>query len=288
MKYIWKLLAVCGGTLASSYAISAGLIDPKGTIALEQRALLFDTVLIMLVVVVPVIIMSFVFAYRYRSTARKGDYKPDWHHSTLLECFWWGIPAIIVLILSIIVWGKTHELDPYKEMAIKGEKEQIEVVALSWKWLFIYPKENIATVNELYLPAGKQVEFHITADAPMSAFSIPQLAGQIYAMAGMRTRMHVYSNQIGNYDGLNTQVSGQGFADMHFTTHVVDANNFNEWVKKVRNSNKPLDVVAYKKLFKTDVSHPIEYYATVKPDLFSEIMMQYNNKTQWLHPQYTE
>jgi cytochrome o ubiquinol oxidase subunit II len=283
MRYIWKLLAACGGILASSYAISAGMLDPKGIIALEQRTLLFNAVLIMLIVVVPVIIMSFVFAYRYRSTARKGDYKPDWHHSTLLECFWWGIPTIIILILGIIVWNKTHELDPYHEINVAGEKERIEVVALSWKWLFIYPKENIAAVNELYLPAGKQVEFYITADAPMSAFSIPQLAGQIYAMAGMRTRLHIYSDQIGNYEGLNTQLSGYGFADMHFTAHVVDQNNFDAWVKTVKQSKKSLDVGAYKKLFKTDASHPIEHYTTVKPDLFSEIMLQYNNKIQWLH-----
>ena len=283
MKHFWKLLATCGGILASGYAISAGILDPKGIVAFEQRELLINTVLIMLTVVVPVIIMSFVFAYRYRSNARKGSYKPDWCHSTLLECFWWGIPAIIILILGIIVWQKTHELDPYQEINVAGEKERIEVVALNWKWLFIYPKENIATVNELYLPAGKQVEFYITADAPMSSFSIPQLAGQIYAMAGMRTRLHIYSDQIGTYDGLNTQLSGESFADMHFTAHVVNGDDFDHWIVTAKQSKNPLNVAAYKKLFKQSTAHPVEYYSTVKPDLFSEIMLQYNNKVQHLH-----
>lgn len=283
MKHFWKLLATCGVILASSYAISAGVLDPKGLVAFEQRELLINIVAIMLAVVVPVIIMSFVFAYRYRRTARKGSYKPDWCHNTLLECFWWGIPAIIILILGILVWQKTHELDPYHKINVAGEQERIEVVALNWKWLFIYPKENIATVNELYLPAGKQVEFYITADAPMSSFSIPQLAGQIYAMAGMRTKLHIYSDQIGNYDGLNAQLSGESFADMHFTAHVVNKNDFNAWMATVKQSKKTLNVAAYKKLFKADANHPVEYYSTVKPDLFSEIMLQYNNAVQWLH-----
>lgn len=283
MKHFWKLLATCGGLLASAYAMSEGILNPKGLVAIEQRELLINTVLIMLTVVIPVIILSFVFAYKYRSTARKCDYKPEWCHSTMLECFWWGIPAIIILILGIMVWKKTHELDPYQKINVKGEIEKIEVVALNWKWLFIYPKENIATVNELYLPAGKQVEFYITADAPMSSFDIPQLAGQIYAMAGMRTRLHVYSDQIGIYDGLNTQLSGDNFSSMHFSTHVVNQNDFANWIKTVKKSAKTLHAEEYKKLFRANTEHPVSYYSTVKPDLFSEIMLQYNSKVQWLH-----
>ena len=204
----------------------------------------------------------------------------------MLECFWWGIPGLIILALSIILWQKTHELDPYQD--IKGvdnsNKHIIQVVALSWKWLFIYPKEGIATVNDLMLPAGRQVEFHITADAPMSSFAIPQLVGQIYAMAGMRTRLHLYSDHVGTYDGLNTQLNGEGFSDMHFPAHVVEQADFDQWVTNVKNTAHPLDVAGYAALYKPTIAAPAAYFSQVPEHFFMQIIAQYTQDNAWLHP----
>ena len=154
---------------------------------------------------------------------------------------------------------------------------------MRWKWLFIYPKEKIATINEVYLPAGKQVEVQITSDAPMSAFSIPQLGGQIYAMAGMRTRQFLYSDNIGIYDGLNTQLNGDGFSDMHFKAHVVNEINFENWINNIRLTAQPLTFTAYKNLYEPTIAAPVEHFATVPEEFFMKIMMQYTTPDSWLH-----
>ena len=178
---------------------------------------------------------------------------------------------------------KTHALDPYKDLNIKGQKEVVEVVALRWKWLFIYPQEGVAALNALYLPVNKQIEFHITADAPMSSFDIPQLAGQIYAMAGMRTRLHVYSSHLGKYDGLNTQLNGKGFSEMHFPAYVVSKHDFSKWVSRVKAKSKSLTLAKYRALYQPTVLDPVTYYASAPKKLFMKIMMQYTQPNHWLH-----
>lgn len=272
-----------GMLLLFSIAQAAGLLTPRGEIAVQQHKLLFDTIALMLIVVIPVIVMSLAFGYEFSKRNRRWPHKPEWSHNTLLECFWWGIPAIIILILSIITWNKTHELDPYREIVKGGDKEVIEAVALRWKWLFIYPNENVASINEVYFPANKQVEFHITADAPMSAFSIPQLGGQIYAMAGMRTRQFLYTENEGIYEGLNTQLNGEGFSEMHFKAHVVKDIDFTNWINKLKLTAKPLSLESYKRLYEPTIASPVEYYSAVPDDFFMKIMMQYTSPNSWLH-----
>ena len=268
---------------ATAFASGSGMIDPKGLIAHQERTLMFDTMALMLIVVMPVIIMSFAFAYRFRASKRRGQYKPEWSHHAILECIWWGVPTIIIVILGVIVWQKSHQLDPYKKIPISGQVEKVETVALQWKWLFIYPDEGIATINDLYLPAGKQVEFFISADAPMSSFGIPQLVGQIYAMAGMRTRLHLYTTHLGVYDGLNTQLNGDGFSFMHFPVHVVEQADFNQWVDGVKASKNPLTINVYAKLYQPTMDAPAVHYSSVTDDLFNKIMMQYMKPHSWLH-----
>ena len=227
------LLVVVGCT-----ANDIGVLNPKGIVALEERKLFFDTLALMLIVVLPVIIMSLAFIYHYQSSHRIKDYKPNWSHNYFLESIWWGIPCIIILVLAIITWKKTHELDPYAR--IPGHTQQpmlIEAIALPFKWLFIYPEQNIATVNYLVMPAGQQVEFWLTCDnVPMSAFFIPQLGSQIYNMAGMRTRLHLLAEQPGLYDGMNAQYNGFGFSDMHFTTQVIEPEKMQLWFNQIKQS----------------------------------------------------
>jgi cytochrome o ubiquinol oxidase subunit 2 len=175
------------------------LMNPKGAIGVEQRTLIITAIALMLIVVVPVIFMAFAFAWKYRASNKDAKYSPNWSHSNKIEAVVWTIPIIIIAILGTITWKTTHELDPFKPIVTDKKPMTIEVVSLDWKWLFIYPEQGIATVNELAFPKDVPVEFKITSNSVMNSFFIPQLGGQIYAMAGMQTKLHLIGNEAGKY-----------------------------------------------------------------------------------------
>lgn len=254
-----------------------GMLSPRGIIADDQRKLFFDALGLMLIVVLPVIIMSIVFALKYRkSNSKDKNYNPNWSHNTLLEVFWWGIPMVIVLILGIFAWNKSHTLDPYKKLKVQGRPVIIKAIALRWKWLFVYPSQNIATLNYVNLPEKRPVEFQITADAPMSSFFIPRLGGQIYAMAGMRTFLHLYSSFPGVYEGLNAQYNGNGFSDMHFKAHVLTQAKFMRWIREFHNTKHlDLNLLTYKFLRKPTVNAKPHDYNLVVDHLFEKIIKIY-------------
>ena len=221
------------------------VLQPKGMIASEEKELLITAVGLMLIVVIPVIILTLVIAFKYRASNTKAKYTPDWCDSHLLETCWWIVPIIIIAILAVITWITTHSLDPYrpidtKALNIKNKPITIEVVSLEWKWLFIYPKQGIATVNYVQFPVSTPVDFLVTSDAPMNAFQIQQLAGQIYSMNGMQTKLHLIAAQTGNYYGRSVSFSGDGFSGMDFTAKVTSQTCFNKWVQKVKQSDNPL------------------------------------------------
>ncbi len=277
-----RLRCVLAATLAvllTGCHHAAGMLTPAGPIAHEQRILFFDAIAIMLIVVLPVIILSFAFAHRYRASHRgNGDYRPEWSHNTLLEVFWWGIPLVIVLALGVITWRKSHKLDPYRELSIGGRPMQVEVIALPWKWLFIYPEQHIAAVNTLTIPTNRQVEFLITADAPMSAFFIPRLGSQIYAMAGMRTRLHLIAARPGTYIGLDSQYNGDGFSDMKFKVHAIAAKRFDHWVQKMHTQVLPvLDQSSYTQLMQPSIADKPKMFKLGWNKVFTSVMHRYMN-----------
>lgn len=289
----WLLFAACGLMilcLSGCDGHIVGLLNPKGLIAYEERRLFFDTLALMLIVVLPVIIMSFTFVYHYQVSHRIREYKPNWSHSLFLETLWWGIPCIIILVLAILTWRKTYELDPYSRIAgINQEPMQIHVIALPWKWLFIYPQQNIATINYMMLPAGQQIEYWITTDnVPMSAFFIPQLGSQIYAMAGMRTRLHLLANQPGEYEGLNTQYNGAGFSDMRFDVHVVEPEQMQQWFDHIKKSSLPLTEDVYNQLLNPSINNKPTFFSSVPTDLFNNVMMLYMHSIGTTHPRYLQ
>ena len=275
----WMMLCLTG-----CHGHIVGVLNPKGIIAYEERKLFFDTLALMLIVVLPVIVMSFTFVYHYQVSHRIREYKPNWSHSLFLEALWWGIPCLIILVLAILTWKKTYELDPYHTINAQPPL-LIQVIALPWKWLFIYPQQNIATVNYLLLPAGQQVEYWITTDnVPMSAFFIPQLGSQIYAMAGMRTRLHLLTNQPGDYEGLNTQFNGDGFSDMHFPVHVVTADKMQAWVQQVQQSSNHLTDAVYSELLNPSIGNKPIFFSGVPTDLFKNVIDLYMNSSGTVHP----
>lgn len=253
----------------------AVILNPKGIIAQQELHLLITAVLLMLIVVVPVIVLTLVIARRYRASAN-AKYTPDWAHSNLLEAVWWAIPIAIIGVLATITWITTHQLDPYRQLAVGGKPLKIEVVALQWRWLFIYPEQHIATINYIEFPANRQVEFDITADAPMNSFQIPQLGGQIYAMGGMQTKLHLIANEPGDYQGRSVSFSGDGFSDMKFIARATASDaEFQQWVASVKNAPNQLNMASYEQLAKATHDESKQYFSSVENNLFQDIINKY-------------
>ena len=246
-----------------------GVLDPWGPVGATQRQLLYECLGVMLIVVVPVIVLTLAFAWWFRASNRRAAYLPDWSYSGKVEFSIWIIPLLIVLFLAAVAWVSSHELDPYRPLRGGPNKPlRVEVVAMDWKWLFIYPELGVASVNELALPLDTPVTMDITSASVMNAIFIPGLAGQIYAMAGMCTQMSVIAGTQGVYSGLSSQFSGDGFSDMHFKVIAADGPGFNRWVDGLRRSEQVLDKPAYERLVAQRASAETVYYAGADNDLF--------------------
>lgn len=251
------------------------LLDPAGPIALGERNVILTTFGLSAIVVVPVFVMLFLFAWRYRASGPQAKHKhaPHWDHdSTIAEIVWWVIPALIILCLSILAWKSSHELDPY--VPLPGAPLEVEVIALNWKWLFIYPELGIASVNELVIPQDVPVHFLLTADAPMNSFWVPQLGGQIMVMPGMSTQLNLMATRAGVFQGSSANISGEGFSGMAFTVRAVAANDFAAWASLVRlsPSTVPLTHETYPLLAATSTYDRVRYYAPVADDLYTTIV----------------
>ena len=258
------------------YMSEGGLavMTPKGLIALKQRELIITSTWLMLIVVIPTMILAVVIAWHYRKENAKAKYSPEWDDHVTAEVVWWGVPCIIVFALSVLVWKSSHELDPFRPLESDRKPLVIQVVALQWKWLFIYPEQNIATVNYIELPIDIPITFDISADAPMNSFWIPQLGGQIYAMPGMKTKLHLIANEEGSYRGSSANLSGSGFSGMTFTAKGVSEEEFEDWVGSVRGSPS-LDWEGYRALAVPSSNNPVAYYSLGLPDLYDRIVMQF-------------
>jgi cytochrome o ubiquinol oxidase subunit 2 len=254
---------------------SLTILNPHGIVALQERDLIIHAVLLMLIVIVPVFVLLFFMAWRYRANRQNSAYSPNWEHSKLEELIWWAVPFEIVLVLAALTWSSTHALDPSKTLTGNTPPMKVQVVALQWKWLFIYPEEGIASVNEVEFPANRAIEFDITADAPMNSFWIPALGGQIYAMTGMITKLNLESNTLGSFRGSSANYSGEGFAQMRFTANAISDGDFGTWVQRVKRSTSTLDATMYDELAKPSDAGPAIYYASVDKDLFDKIVMKF-------------
>lgn len=251
------------------------VLFPKGIIALEERNLLFIIQAIMLLVIIPVYVLTFIFSWKYRADNKKAKYDPDLVDNRLAEYIWWGIPCIFTLIIAVLTWEKTHQLDPFKPIESNNKPMTIQVVALQWKWLFIYPEEKIATVNFVQFPKQVPIRFEITADAPMNSFWIPHLGGQIYAMPKMRTELNLIANQLGDFRGSSANLSGEGFAGMHFIVRASTEADYSQWLESAKLSSHVLDKAQYDKLAAPSQNNPIEIYQLKADNLFDQIIMKY-------------
>lgn len=269
-------IALAVATVGSLSGCNMVLFQPKGSIAAEQIRLIIIAILLMLVIVVPVIIMTLAFAWRFRASNKKATYAPNWDHNSKLELVWWSVPCIIIAILAYITWVTSHSLDPYKPLESEAKPVTVQAVSLDWKWLFIYPEQHIATVNYLEVPEKRPINFQITADAPMNSLWIPALGGQIYAMPGMRTKLHLIASGAGDYEGWSANFSGEGFSGMHFNVKSVSDDQFNQWVQTVKtDSSNQLNWDVYTDLAKQSENYPVTYYSDVPDGLFNRIIMKF-------------
>src|SRR5262245_56221144 len=277
-----KLRFAAIAALAATLALLAGgcdrmvVLNPKGPIADAERGLMIDAFTVMMIVVVPVIVMALLFALRYRA-GRNARYEPTWSYSAKIDAFVWLVPALIVIAVAVLLWRSTHKLDPYREIASATPPLDVQVVAQDWKWLFVYPEQGIAVVNQMAIPAGRPISLRITSDTVMNSFYVPALAGQIYAMAGMQTRLQMLADAPGRFVGRNTQYSGGGFSDQYFEVLAMTAADFDAWVAKAKQSPAKLDAATYARLAEKSRRNPVIYYSTVEPKLFDSIIEKWNH-----------
>jgi len=265
--------AVCAAILLASCR-PAGVLDPQGPIASAERLLLINSTAIMLVVVVPVILATLAFAWWYRSSNPRATRSPDESFEGRIEFVVWSIPALTVILLGGVIWLGSHQLDPRAPIPGQSDPLRVDVVALDWKWLFIYPDQGVAAVNQVVIPAGTPVEFRLTSATVMNSFFVPQLGSQIYTMGGMTTHLNLLADKPGEYPGFSANFSGDGFSEMRFVVKSVPADDFNAWLESVRGAGSALDNAGYAELAKPSKAVPPRTYRSVEPKLFDRILDQ--------------
>lgn len=278
-KFLIGVLAVLAMASACFFVLKnekALVIHPKGIIAHKELKLIVTNLILMLIIIIPTFILILVVAWKYRANNPKAEYHSKKSYRVLKDLLLWIIPSIIVAIMAVVTWKATHELDPYKPLESHVKPLTIQVIALDWKWLFIYPDQGIATVNFVQFPDHTPIHFKLSADgSPMNSFWIPQLSGQIYCMAGMITPLYIMADGPGVYSGKAAEINGKGYAKMTFVAKSSSQYDFDDWVTYVQTSPLKLDNLTYEELIKPTIDHPIILFSDVETELFKKITMKY-------------
>jgi cytochrome o ubiquinol oxidase subunit II len=283
MKPTLRTLALMSGLALTALLAGCDMVvmDPSGDVAARQRDLLVISTLLMLLIIVPVMALTVWFAFKYRHNNKQARYEPDWHHSMRLELVIWSAPLLIIICLGAITWLGTHLLDPFRKLDRLDQQRPlttetrelvVNVVALDWKWLFIYPQQGIATVNEFVVPVDQPVSLRITASSVMNAFYVPELAGMIYAMPGMQTQLHAIMNKELTSEGFSANYSGHGFSGMRFAVRSVSRAEFEKWAASAKQGTESLSRERYLELAKPSMREPVRRFAQVQDRLFDYVL----------------
>lgn len=256
------------------------ILNSKGPVGQSQAKLIIIAFALMLIVVIPVFVMVVLFSVKYRKGNSNATYKPTWAHSTTIEWIIWIVPVSIIIVLAYLTWTSTYELDPYKPIVSEKNALEVEVISTDWNWVFVYPEYQIATVNELSIEAGRPVSFKLTSASVMTSFFIPQLGSQIYAMAGMQTKLNLHTDHPGVYRGQNMEYSGNGYGTMYFDVKASTSEEFNAWVKSVQSSSDTLSMTKFDEIKVPHINHPVSYFVLGNPNIFMDVMMPY---MQWMN-----
>jgi cytochrome o ubiquinol oxidase subunit 2 len=269
-------LAAVATAIISYFALrgSVEVFSSAGPVASQERGLILFAMALSLVVIIPVFSLTFFIAWKYRATNTKARYNPEWDHNRVAETIWWLIPTLMIFVIAIVAWQSSHALEPSKALASNHKTLKVQVVAMQWRWLFIYPEQGVASMNALPMPVDTPVQFDITADAPMNSFWIPKLGGQIYAMTGMSTHLNLMATHPGDYRGVSANISGSGFSDMHFIAHATDKAEFDTWVKQAKHA-EPLSVDSYANLARPSKDNGVHTYRLADAGLYDTVVMKY-------------
>jgi cytochrome o ubiquinol oxidase subunit II len=250
------------------------ILDPQGPIGAAEKAILIDSLAIMLAIVLPTIVAVFGFAYWFRASNPKARHLPDWAYSGRIELVVWSIPTLTIILLGGVAWLGAHQLDPAKAVEGSAKPLTIQAVSLDWKWLFLYPDQQVATINTLTVPAGVPLRFELTSSSVMNVFFIPQFGSMIYTMNGMATQLNLRADRPGTFEGLSAHFSGDGFSDMHFDVHVVPSEQFSKWAQEGSRAEKSLDQASYSEIAKPSTKGQPAVYRLADPQLFHAIVTQ--------------
>jgi len=272
MRYAIPSFVMVGAAVLGG--CSQGILNPQGPIAWAERLLLINSTAIMLVVVIPVIVATLAFAWWYRASNARASRSTDESYEERVEFVVWSIPALTVILLGGVIWIGSHQLDPRAPIPAESDPLHVDVVALDWKWLFIYPDQGIAAVNQLVVPAGTPLQLRLTSATVMNSFFVPQLGSQIYTMGGMTTHLNLLADNPGEYPGFSANYSGDGFSEMRFVVRSVPASDFNAWLEQTRGTGSALDDATYAELAKPSKAVPPTTYRSVDPKLFERILDQ--------------
>jgi cytochrome o ubiquinol oxidase subunit II len=272
---LWSVRSVCAllGPLALAGCHTA-VLSPAGPIGAADRRILVDALAIMLAIVVPTILATLAFAWWFRASNTRARHLPTWSYSGRLELIVWSIPALVVFFLGGIAWIGSHLLDPARPLPSRIKPLEIQVVSLDWKWLFIYPEQGVASVNDLVAPAGIPLHFQITSASVFNVFFVPRLGSEIYSMYGMTTQLYLQADHPGIYPGLSADFSGDGFSDMAFDLHAVTPEQFAAWATATSASGPVLDQAAYRTLLTQSQNIKPYTYRAVQRDLYGDIVSQ--------------
>jgi cytochrome o ubiquinol oxidase subunit II len=269
-------VARCAGAMMAIVltACQPAVLDPQGVIGIAEKTILIDSLAIMLAIVIPTIAATLAFAWWFRASNTRAIHLPEWAYSGRIELIVWAIPLLVIMLLGGVAWIGSHDLDPARPLASGTPPLEVQGVSLDWKWLFIYPGQRVASVNQLVVPAGVPIHFSLTSASVMNAFFIPQLGSMIYTMNGMTTQLNLRADAPGTFRGLSSHYSGDGFSDMHFDVQAVPAEQFTAWIDTTRNTGPTLDAESYAALSRQSVNTNPFTFRAADPDLFRQIVMQ--------------
>jgi cytochrome o ubiquinol oxidase subunit II len=255
-------------------ACQPAVLDPQGFVGLSEKTILIDSLAIMLAIVAPTIAATLAFAWWFRASNTRAAYLPDFEYSGRIELIVWSIPLLTIILLGGVAWIGSHDLDPAKPLASNTPPLEVQGVSLDWKWLFIYPSQRVASVNQLVIPVGVPIHFSLTSASVMNAFFIPQLGSMIYTMNGMRTQLNLQADVPGTFHGLSSHYSGDGFSDMHFDVHAMSPEQFAAWIDATRNTGPTLDPASYAALARQSMNTSPFTFRAADPALFQQIVTQ--------------
>ena len=284
------LSAACVGLALTLSSCNRGILDPVGPVGQAEKTILINSTAIMLAIVIPTMLATVAFAWWFRRGNKRAKYLPDWEYSGSIEMVVWGIPGLTIMLLGGITWIGSHALDPAKPLDSPVKPLKVQVVSLDWKWLFIYPDQGVATVNQLVVPAGTPINYQLTSATVWNVFSVPQFGTMIYTMPRMTTRLNLQADRPGIYDGMSAHFSGDGFPGMQFKAHVLPPQQFAAWAQGASGKGGPLDVRAYAELSKPSSYVKPATYGAVAPGLFDAIVANKAPRPQMLphNPPNTE